>query len=265
MILIIPDIHQDSYFLQAALDAHTLQNGDEVIFLGDLLDSRCEATKSEDALRSVFRQIEELRNRRGIQTTLLWGNHDWKYWGFRERFPKDPEIPSPIEIARLAEDDLSIRTLAVLMEEEDENFMPQKAPIRLFESAQLAAARHGWLITHAGVDHAYWPAKAADLHDGVERLNKAFRAQSPKPPHQVNVGLASVGKIRGGDATIGGPLWQDWDAEFTDNLPFPQLVGHTAGSAARRKGKSWCLDAEQGACALMHNDGRLEIIEIPLG
>jgi len=74
---------------------------------------------------------------------------------------------------------------------------------------------------------AQWDGLVADLFD-----------QEDHP-------LFSPGKARGGTQPVGGPLWLDWDEEFTDALPLPQLVGHTVGKAPRQKGRSWCVDCRQ--------------------
>jgi hypothetical protein len=75
--------------------------------------------------------------------------------------------------------------------------------------------------------------------------------------------LFHAGPGRGGIlAPIGGPLWLDWESEFVDDLPYPQIVGHSRSSEVRRKDRSWCIDAAQSRAALLHPDFGLRILKI---
>ena len=68
--------------------------------------------------------------------------------------------------------------------------------------------------------------------------------------------LLAAGKTHGGDAPIGGLTWLDWNDEFSDDLPLPQIVGHTADEVgARQKGRSWCVDGNQSCYAVLENGG----------
>ena len=62
-------------------------------------------------------------------------------------------------------------------------------------------------------------------------------------------------------APVGGPLWLDWDSEFVDDLPLPQVVGHTRGREARRKDRSWCIDATQTCAGLIDPNAGLRILK----
>jgi len=71
--------------------------------------------------------------------------------------------------------------------------------------------------------------------------------------------LLAAGKTRGGDTPIGGLTWFDWNDEFSDDLPLPQIVGHTADEVgARQKGRSWCVDGNQSYYAVLEN-GECEV------
>ncbi|WP_348546341.1 hypothetical protein [Chthoniobacter sp.] len=73
-----------------------------------------------------------------------------------------------------------------------------------------------------------------------------------------------VGVDRGGNQSVGGPLWMDWD-----NLePFTginQIVGHTSGKEAREKirpkSRNYCLDVGNGLVTAILADGKLEILK----
>jgi hypothetical protein len=57
-------------------------------------------------------------------------------------------------------------------------------------------------------------------------------------------------------------LWLDWDTEFVDDLPLPQVVGHTRGAHARNKDRSWCIDCAQTSVALLDPDFGLSILPL---
>ena len=60
-------------------------------------------------------------------------------------------------------------------------------------------------------------------------------------------------------------LWCDWNEEFVDDLPFPQIVGHTADAKPRRKGRSWCLDCGQTHYGVLEADGTLVVKRVKKG
>jgi hypothetical protein len=123
---------------------------------------------------------------------------------------------------------------------------------------------HGYLVTHAGVARVHWPWMQSTPQDQLDvflhQTGAAWRAWVLRD--QVSP-LFGAGPGRGGqDAPVGGPLWLDWDQEFVDELPFPQLVGHTRGKTARRKDRSWCLDAAQTCAALVDPEIGARVIPI---
>jgi len=151
--------------------------------------------------------------------------------------------------------DLSILTVDVLMEPDTET---GRRPIDLWgEHAVLAVERFGWLITHAGVHPSLWP-QGKDLSEGITELNETMRALVADPPTDYSHPLIGAGPARGGYHPVGGPLWLDFVEEFVDDLPFPQVVGHTRSPDVLQNGRSLCLDACQQVCALLHPDGTLE-------
>ncbi len=97
------------------------------------------------------------------------------------------------------------------------------------------------LVPFVAFCKAHWydnfePGQALDSLDELCKIVEEFL------PHQY-FGLLAAGQARGGDAPVGGITWQDWNLEFKDELPFPQIVGHTQSpEGARQKGRSWCLD-----------------------
>ena len=127
------------------------------------------------------------------------------------------------------------------------------------EDAQLAVARHGYLISHAGVYPSIWP-QDLDLHEGVRHLNQTMRSiRDAATPDSLEPPITATGRARGGTADFGGPLWLDWEQEFEDSLAFPQICGHSVDAAPRQKGRSWCLDAGQTAYATLNSQGVLRV------
>jgi len=53
-------------------------------------------------------------------------------------------------------------------------------------------------------------------------------------------------------------FWLDWEKEFEDALEVPQIVGHTRCAKPTQKGRSYCIDFTQGACAIVQN-GELQL------
>ena len=256
-ILVIPDVHQDYAFYVRCMALISGRDIGEVILLGDLLDAKTASGKLISSVRSLLHSVDRLFHRSQIPVTLLWGNHDWKYWGFRRKIE---EIGKKAEshFKFFANYDLSIQTTGVLTEEIDDT---GRCPFDLWSRAELVTGRYGWLISHAGVHSSLWPA-GADLEDGVGRLNAEMKRLAMDPFSDWKNPLLGAGPARGGSDAVGGPLWQDFLQEFTDDLPFPQIVGHTRTPEVLREGRSYCLDACQQVCGILHPDSTLEVVEV---
>lgn len=253
-ILLIPDIHQNVDFLARCLRLGVESKVGEIILLGDLLDSKSRKGRLLPVIRDLLRRLGILLRIEQLPVTLLWGNHDWKYWSFRREIEQiGEEMRESFEFYAL--NDLSILTVDVLMEPDAET---GRRPIDLWGGhAVLAVERHGWLITHAGVHPSLWP-EGKSLKEGVAELNRAMRPLVADPPTDYSHPLLGAGPPRGGYHPVGGPLWLDFVEEFVDDLPFPQAVGHTRCPDVLQNGRSFCLDASQQVCALLHPDGTLE-------
>ncbi|MFP4352447.1 MAG: metallophosphoesterase [Puniceicoccaceae bacterium] len=257
-ILIVPDVHQDEDFLLRCLRLGSERRAGEVILLGDLLDSKSRHGRLLPVIRRLVRTVGNLLEQGDVPATLLWGNHDWKYWSFRKPIEAmDADMRNNFEF--YAVNDLSILTVDVLLAPDPDT---GRAPIDLWgEHAVLAAERNGWLITHAGVAAPLWPGDAG-LKDGVAALNETMRKLVADPPPDYGHPLLGAGPPRGGFDPVGGPLWLDFVEEFSDDLPFPQIVGHTRCQSVLRKGRSVCLDVCQQVCAILHPDGTLEPVTL---
>jgi len=256
-ILLIPDVHQDADFLLRCITAGQPHQPGEILFLGDLLDHKSRKGKTLPAIRQTLRIVDALIHDSDIPTTLLWGNHDWKYWAAREELAeRAKELNRNVEY--FLNSDLSVLTVDVLQEADEKT---GRVPFDLFERAILAVERNGWLISHAGVHASLWP-EGTDVTEGVQQLNHQMKTLSDEPSSDPRSALLGAGPCRGGFHPVGGPLWQDFFEEFEDDLPCPQIVGHTRCAEPAQKGRSYCLDACQSVCALLEPGGSLEILDV---
>jgi len=262
--LIIPDVHQDARFLSRCRAVGDRANASDVILIGDILDGRRFWTKRTAPALRTLKIVEEMLRDTERPTTLLWGNHDWKYWRERKHVTAEPDFPSSQGFIHCAMQDLSLCTIRALTHGRERQ--PWLFPNRLHtiweRFAKLAVFRHGHLITHAGVHPKLYPRDTTP-EKVVEDLNFRMRNLVRFPDSSQYQPVVRAGPARGGSARFGGPLWLDWDAEFEDALPVPQIVGHTpCATGARQKGRSWCLDGGQTVCALLHPNQTVEVVNV---
>lgn len=253
-VLLIPDIHQDSGFLERCLELGRAEEVSEIVFLGDLVDSKSPLARRPESIRKILEISQDLIDRQNPSTTLLWGNHDWMYWSQRILLKVLGE-ENPKGLQEISSIGLDPNTARILTEERSAD---GRNRIFLWEKARLAVSRYGWLITHAGVHESLWPVDQK-LEDGVTILNRRMEGLAEDPTTTDDHPLLGAGPVRGGFHEVGGPLWQDFNAEFEDSLPFPQIVGHTRCAEVMRKGRSYCLDVCQQACALLHPNGEIQV------
>lgn len=249
---IVPDIHQNVAFVRAVRqriqDISTIR---EVVFLGDYVDGRGIYT----GRRSLARTLRELRaiGESGLKCTFLCGNHEAMYLAafHSARLRFGPEIDAAIRSGCVGSPEMG-KVARVLHSRRDWHWLRRRLC--------FAVARGDYLISHAGLHATNRPMHASDPTSAAEWVNTLAKQHLHNAETQP---LLGPGRIRGGNLPVGGILWQDFNAEFEDNLPFPQIVGHTAGDNVRWNGRSCCLDASQTRIGLLHPDARLEIIPIP--
>jgi hypothetical protein len=256
--LLIPDVHQDIDFLETALASGMAAGVAEIILLGDLLDGRRARTRSSRFASQTLACVEQLLLEQSVPTTLLWGNHDYKYWKHRDIVAAFSECPDSASFVETAIYGLSLHTLHALAGTRIRRRRYSRLGTIWGQFARLAVYRHGYVISHAGIHNDFWP-RDHSVEESVALLNDAMRAVQDHPAHLDRTGLTEAGAARLGDRPFGGPLWLDWDDEFKDDLPFPQIVGHTPDpEGARNKGRSWCIDGGQSCFAFLYPDGTVE-------
>ena len=232
--LVIPDIHHDIPWVDRIMDAE-FGHVDGVILLGDLFDSFAPRVSAK---RVIYR-IQDLMHE--IPTVWNVGNHDIQYlwWKHRSQLGHHPtryNEGNPFASAGYSK----ARAQKIV------RYMDRD----LAACAQMMTVCQGYLISHAGVnsrlcapvgDDAY---VLEDLFTKSQAALAAFDSQNP---------FFYVPRRRNGVHPFGGVLWQDWN-DFQDDLPWPQIVGHTTmPKEINPRGRSWCLDNEQTTYGVLEN------------
>lgn len=244
--VILPDIHQDHRFVEKVLERHDLRSLERLVFLGDYFDAKnpffAVAESLERTLSIILRLIREL----GDRVVLLLGNHDVLYYFNRE--------DSGLELT----DRKQLYSYYGLPNRETLKVIASLDLTPMWERIVLAHLEQGFLCSHAGVTLDFW-SRRRSIDENMDRLNRLLPclldAQGDISP------LFRAGFARGGDAERGGPLWLDWNQEFSEEIGIPQIVGHTVGVPFRKQGRSYCLDAQQQGYGLL-NAGELRWVGV---
>jgi len=239
--LIIPDIHQDLFFVESILK---LEKGkfDKIIQLGDWFDSFFVPPKVY-GVRAVAQFMNQLVNQYDI--TFLVGNHDVSYYELILKSPEGYITNSLIDRRQFSCSGFSGEKARNIKKELTHEFI---------RNCKLMVYEQGYLISHAGI-HTSFIGEGFSPEDIVEELNEVW-ARFPYPEER-DRWVYGVGACRGGLDPCGGITWQDWFYEFSDG-PYPQICGHTNNASPRKEGNSFMLDAGQRYYGMLE-DGRLTI------
>lgn len=243
--LVVPDVHQDLAWVARILakEDTTPAPPDLVVFLGDYFDTHRKPRERASAIDTCA-WLDAARERFGERAVFLLGNHDIQYLEAR-----------PACLARRTPRFLGTRCGSAFTHNTAKRVAKDLSP-EFWRAARLFVCVNGWLLSHAGLAVALWPA-ATTTGESLARLDAQCREALDalalrRPVHP----LLQAGRVRGGDAPVGGFTWLDWDDEFEDALPLPQIVGHTVDSGgARQRGRSWCLDGGQTCYGLITPEG----------
>lgn len=248
-LLVIPDVHQDIFFLSRILERENLDRFDQLILLGDYFDANNPALDGEEATRVTAQFLLELVKLYPRKVRLLWGNHDVIYCRLREYVLR----VGPEELERLGEaHDLLEQFRRAL-------WINQVWPGDMWFRLELAVLHGDMLFSHAGIHPEFWPAgePEAAFQDLLMQWESVIGDLYEQEDHP----LLGAGPARGGQQSVGGPLWLDWSEEFEDGLPYRQVVGHTARGEPRRNGRSWCIDCAQTGYAVIE-EGELRFKQL---
>lgn len=203
----------------------------EVIQLGDLGHHGDDGNAGGDLF--CFRAAVD-----GLIDIVLWGNHDYAVVSNRHAFHS---FRTPREEVR--------NMMSVLVDQ---------------GRLRFAAARHGWLITHAGLGRNVMSEKLMQKHGGdpekiAEDLN--FLGELSMGG-QFQPLIDAIDPVRGGDEPFGGILWRHWrnDSSVVKLAAVKQICGHTRGDDVR-------VDADGNVCIDIgdKNNGRLAGVWLPDG
>ncbi|TAG32523.1 MAG: hypothetical protein EAZ36_02130 [Verrucomicrobia bacterium] len=231
--VIIPDVHQNIAWVERILDHE--KGANLIVFLGDYFDFR-QGLDRRASVADTCQFLNKARLHLGSRAVFLLGNHDVQYLEARSacltfRTPRHLRYACGASFRHSAAKEIA------------KHLAPE-----FWSQTCLCVGVNGWLLSHAGLASAHWPVRPT-LDESLAALQQICRAAhqsitkpTPIPCHP----LLTAGRVRGGDAFVGGLTWLDWDDEFADELPMPQVVGHTSNQlGARQKGRSWCIDGLQ--------------------
>ena len=75
-LLVIPDVHQDTSFLQHIFRSESLNEWDRVIFLGDFFDANAPDYANVASVAWICEFVIELKRELKERMVILLGNHD---------------------------------------------------------------------------------------------------------------------------------------------------------------------------------------------
>jgi len=238
-IVIIPDVHQDIAWVKRILAQET--EADLFVFLGDYFDSHL-ALKHRTSTAATCRFLIDLQKHLGERIVFLLGNHDIQYLEARRDCLRH-HVPRH----------LSYRCGSAFKASAAAK-IAKHLPTVFWSNARLFVEVNGWLLSHAGVHSSFWPKRPSVAESLISIQSECEHAL--RDINHTNDPLLQAGLVRGGEARNGGITWQDWNDEFRDDLPLPQIVGHTSNpNGARQLGRSWCIDGGQTCYGILTSAG----------
>ena len=238
-LLVVPDVHQDYKFLDALAEEQDFSSFDRIIFLGDFIDAKRSDYDTVKSLRKTLKRVKRIVAEHGPKVVLIPGNHDLPYFGARPA--GNNRGLRNVKMASYGCGPIEPEIQRALIKHWEPDIWDQFVPLHL---------ENGFLFSHAGLGPEWWSELSGPM-DSVEMCLAAVNAIWEAAAEGQFSPLFQAGWARGGELPIGGPYWLDFHQEFSDELPFPQIVGHTSGSFARQSGRSWCLDARQSIYAIV--------------
>ena len=164
------------------------------VFIGDYVDA-FDRTRAEqmECLLKIFEMVDK------GDTIALMGNHDLGYL-----FPREMQCTG---YSRNFHDRLAWHLVLPKMHKYLQYYMWD--------------AKNNILVTHAGLTNYIWKEWNVTPENLEDKFFEWIRDQYFVKP------LYWLGKYRGGHDIVGGPLWCDWNAEFTPVEGITQIFGHT--------------------------------------
>jgi hypothetical protein len=129
-----------------------------------------------------------------------------------------------------------------LLEEADGDHVAALALLASRGWPEAAAARDGWLLTHAGVHPGFAAELPADAADCAAEINRRWQNDAKRRARDPL--FAAVGPARGGSDPFGGILCMhsdEWPKRQT--TPWGQIAGHVPQTQPRLlPGPRWAID-----------------------
>ncbi len=245
--LLLFDIHQDIDWVGRILKAE--QGRFTHLLLGGDYFDRSGVSRNVLGIRETCDFLCDLRAQFEDQLTLLLGNHDVAYLDVKPIMDGTQER----SVMRYPCSGFTAEKANVVARFLDWDF---------WQHSHLFRMVNGFLVSHAGIAGRYWDQELEPLA-AVRKLDRECRS-ALKEIHESYSPIMGCGRPRGGEEEIGGLVWQDFNFEFADELPLPQIFGHTpSATGARQKGSSWCLDGAQTCYGILDREGKLEVRDAP--
>lgn len=249
-VLLVPDIHQDVYFAEKALEL----NFDHVVFMGDYFDTLKEIDNEKIyGMKAMCEWLSDKYIELGDRATWLIGNHDVSYLAGRKLVDQMHRLRNFVCSGYTNKKRLKYSKYINLDWE---------------QSLQLAAQVGKYTISHAGFSHVYMsPINNDDPVEGVKNMCNRWNEDRSSFMFGESHWIAMAGYCRGGGSTVGGPTWLDWNHEFTEIQDINQIVGHTTTASTeiriKESGNStnYCIDNLQQTYAILE-DNKIQIINI---
>lgn len=249
-VLLVPDIHQDVFFAEKALES----DFDHVVFMGDYFDTLKEIDNEKIyGMKAMCEWLSDKYIELGDRATWLIGNHDVSYLAGRKLVDQMHRLRNFVCSGYTNKKRLKYSKYINLEWE---------------QSLQLAAQVGKYTISHAGFSPIYMsPINNDDPVEGVKNMCNRWNEDRSSFMFGESHWIAMAGYSRGGGSTVGGPTWLDWNHEFTEIQDINQIVGHTTTASTeiriKESGNStnYCIDNLQQTYAILEND-KIEIINI---
>ncbi|MGJ3242168.1 MAG: metallophosphoesterase [Opitutales bacterium] len=250
--LLVFDIHQNQVWLERILERES-KAVDRLILGGDFFDPY--PGEPHVSVKTMCRRLDALAAEWCERLTLLLGNHDVHYL-----------VPDPLDSSGLHPYLQNLVQSPVPRASRWSGSSQQQVrryfSEKLWRRARLFQVVNGWLVSHAGFSPDFWP-ESDSVDESLQKLDEQGREFFVRFPH-AHLEFCRAGEARDETAVgTGGPFWQDFEDEFSDELPLPQLFGHSrprdGQPDARKKGRSWCLDGGHSCYGILEKDGSLAI------
>jgi len=258
--LIIPDIHQDIESVKRIFSIENLNSFDEIIFLGDWLDSFHEPPKVA-SFKDTCLFLRDLvwENDKSKKMVFLVGNHDLAYIYNNKKSGHSSVTPSVTYwCSGVTKSKIStFRQVFYDKGLKDEWFI---------ENFKIAHRSQGWIFSHAGMVNRQIPY-GFTVDKVIDEILPDVWLNFRNVAYRQNALISAVGIARGGQDNTGGLLWLDYHNEFHASSDIgKQVFGHSyvpepTATAMNTDYESWNLDTNLKDYAKIR-DGRLTTYRI---